>query len=389
MRSVRLLWLLWGRRQSREIAKEDPAVDYGDLDDSLLSALDRLPRLAVASIGRACFVLCTERFQEPTINTNFPLYEPASDGHDRTTGDRLLVTTVDEDQLVALLPDLLRTHWQLQATSVRPLGGGMNSATAVVTSDDQRWVAKWVAGAGSAGFLHGARIASRLADAGLRSGRPLPTVDGELVAVVPGGALALLAFVHGRELTAHISDQPRQAETLARAHSLLGTVTRRSDFFDWLGDEPGISDVADWALPAIKTVVAEYRALPPLTWGTVHADPSPEAFILDENSAEVGIIDWSGAGHGPLLYDVASAVMYLGGTDKAATFLSHYARKGPVPADELDHHLNAFRRFRAIVQADYFARRILNNDLTGIDDDAENHKGLNDARRMLGVLGVI
>lgn len=294
-----------------------------------------------------------------------------------------------EDQLIALLPDLLRTNWHLRAASVSRLAGGMNSATALVTTDRRQWVAKWVVGAGSAGFLHGAQVATRLAQAGMQSGQPLPTIDGELVISVEGGFLALLAFVHGRELTAQISDQPRQAEALARAHSVLGIVTQRADFFDWLGDEPRIGDVADWALPAITTVVAEYRALPPLTWGTVHADPSPEAFILDETTQKSGIIDWSGASNGPLLYDVASAVMYLGGTDQAATFLSHYTKQGPVPPAELDHHLHTFRRFRAIVQADYFARRILNKDLTGIDNDSENHKGLNDAHRMLRRLDVI
>lgn len=81
--------------------------------------------------------------------------------------------------------------------------------------------------------------------------------------------------------------------------------------------------------------------------------------------------------------------MYLGGTDEAATFLSHYAQQGPVPSDELDQHLHTFRRFRAIVQADYFAGRILSNDLTGIADNTENHEGLDHAHSMLRSLDVL
>jgi hypothetical protein len=33
----------------------------------------------------------------------------------------------------------------------------------------------------------------------------------------------------------------------------------------------------------------------------------------DAATGHCGIIDWSSAEHGPLLYDLASAVMYLGG----------------------------------------------------------------------------
>jgi hypothetical protein len=40
-------------------------------------------------------------------------------------------------------------------------------------------------------------------------------------------------------------------------------------------------------------------------------------------------------------------------------------------------------RFRWAVQADYFARRIADNDLTGISGPEENEKGLEDARRAL------
>jgi len=40
-------------------------------------------------------------------------------------------------------------------------------------------------------------------------------------------------------------------------------------------------------------------------------------------------------------------------------------------------------RFRWAVQADYFARRIASNDLTGISGPRDNENGLEDARRFL------
>lgn len=45
---------------------------------------------------------------------------------------------MNQDQLIALLPDVLGTHWNLPAVSVAALGGGMNSTTALVTADHRR-----------------------------------------------------------------------------------------------------------------------------------------------------------------------------------------------------------------------------------------------------------
>lgn len=259
----------------------------------------------------------------------------------------------------------------------------MNSFTALVVADHHRWVAKWVRAADSAGLQQGAQIATRLAAEGMRSGRPLPTMHGELMTALGGGSVVLLEHVPGRELTGEVRDQPDLAGALARAHALLGPSEPDAGFMSWLGDDQRVGDVADWVLPAIETVLAEFRGLPSVTWGTLHADPSPEAFILDETTGEVGIIDWSAACAGPLMYDVASAVMYLGGPANARTLLEHYASGGPLTAEEINQHLPTFLRLRAIVQADYFARRVLNNDLTGIDHQTENHKGLDDAQQML------
>ena len=122
-----------------------------------------------------------------------------------------------------------------------------------------------------------------------------------------------------------------------------------------------------------------------LTFGTLHGDPAPEAFRYDPASGRTGLIDWSAVTRGPLLYDVASAVMYLGGPASASRLLSAYAASGLVSATELNEHLSTRLRFRWAVQADYFARRMAEADTTGVDSLGENDKGLADARRALTV----
>jgi hypothetical protein len=144
----------------------------------------------------------------------------------------------------------------------------------------------------------------------------------------------------------------------------------------WLVEHAGTSYVA-------KQVDPSQRA--DLVTGCAIA--ASEAFVHDDATGVTGLIDWSGARRGPVLYDVASAVMYLGGLEDAAAFLETYRAEGPLGGEELDH-LDAFRRFRWTVQATYFAWRTSVGDLTGLDDDSGNRKGLDDARRSLAALGL-
>ncbi len=115
-----------------------------------------------------------------------------------------------------------------------------------------------------------------------------------------------------------------------------------------------------------------------MTYGLLHSDPAPDAFRPGG-----GIIDWAIALHGPLLYDLASAVMYAGGPAAARELVASYLDRGPMSAAEVDAGLIPMLRFRWAVQADYFARRIAVRDLTGIAGDAGNEKGLEDACRAL------
>jgi Ser/Thr protein kinase RdoA (MazF antagonist) len=283
--------------------------------------------------------------------------------------------------------ELLAEHWGLRTARVRPLGGGMNSETWLVEHQGATYVAKQVPPGGVDALVAGSEVASSLAAAGFATGRPVPTLDGRLV--LPGAALALLEHVPGRELAGRSDEeQVWMAGVLAGVHAAGGPApgSRTSSFAaDWLApDAPGVAD-HPWLVTAIEAVREETDPLV-LTWSVLHTDPAPEAFVHDDATGVTGLIDWAGARRGPVLYDVASAVMYLGGREHASAFLATYRVRGPLAEEEL-RHLDAFRRLREAVQGVYFAGRLAADDLTGGVERADNEKGLDDARRRFTALG--
>lgn len=94
-----------------------------------------------------------------------------------------------------------------------------------------------------------------------------------------------------------------------------------------------------------------------------------------------GLVDWSSAVHGPLLCDVASALLYAGGAGRGRPLLDAYAAATGADAGDLLPRVRALLVLRWAVQADYFARRLVTGDLTGVDDVSANRRGLADARR--------
>jgi Ser/Thr protein kinase RdoA (MazF antagonist) len=135
------------------------------------------------------------------------------------------------------------------------------------------------------------------------------------------------------------------------------------------------------AVAAVGTI-----GLHSLSQGLLHADPAPEHFRLNAASGQCGLIDWSVALKGPLMYDLASAVMYVGGPEDADSLVEAYLQQSVLPATEVEQAMLVMLRFRWAVQADYFAHRIAHHDLTGIGGPADNEKGLEDARRWLNHL---
>lgn len=287
----------------------------------------------------------------------------------------------------ATLRSWLERHWRLGDAQLSHHGGGMNSETWFVDRDARRWVLKSVAPTAGARFTGGLAIADRLQGAGVPAGAPVPTVDGRTVVTVGGRPLALLNWVPGVALTGEGPVEQRViGSTLGRVHRALAKVrVRDADRFHWVDPTAGHLGVRDWVRPAVTAAVRELDELAPetLSWGLLHADPAPEAFRWDRMAGVCGVIDWSVALNGPLLYDLASAVMYVGGPDRGGELVEAYLREGALDRAEVDRGLRPMLRFRWAVQADYFARRIVADDRTGIDGPAENDKGLADARRRL------
>jgi Ser/Thr protein kinase RdoA (MazF antagonist) len=285
------------------------------------------------------------------------------------------------------LTSCLRRYWGIAGALVTVHNGGMGSQTWFVDVGGRRLVAKAVAPHDGSQLAGGMAIARRLEEGGIPAGAPVPARDGQLAVDVGAAWLALLTWVPGQPLTGDDrAEQDLIGRTLASVHqALAGSNIEQTEGFHWVDPDADYLSLRPWLRPAISSALADLDAARPdrMTWGLLHADPAPEAFRLDPATGRCGVIDWSCALRGPLLYDLASAVMYVGGPDCAVPLVSAYQREGILGAAEIQHGLAPMLRFRWAVQANYFAWRIAGNDLTGISGPQENEKGLEDARRSL------
>lgn len=280
--------------------------------------------------------------------------------------------------------ELLAERWGLTVQRVEVLSGGMNSRAWLVTADDTPLVVKSV-DQDDAAFGPGLELAARLEDAGLPTGRPVPSRDGRLVEPDGDRQVALLRYVDGVQLAGGAEDQRAIGATLARVHGISGIEPGDLEkWFELVTQFDPYLDLEPWIRPAVEGALDDVRAVggrQRLTWAGLHGDPAPEAF-LRQPSGEVALIDWGGAMTGPALYDLASAVMYVGTEDQV---VPAYLAEQPAAATEVSAGLAAFVRFRHAVQAGYFAWRIGTDVQTGVADGNDNAKGLADAKRSFGV----
>ena len=269
--------------------------------------------------------------------------------------------TIDER-----LADEAIRDWLGSETSRVPLTA-MNSSTWSVSAGTKRYVLK-ISDASEAACLE---VAAWLDERGLRTGAPIR------MAVREGRLVALLRFVDGRPLTTSDEGVDAIGETLGRAHSLLvgAPVPPGLGRWPWPWPRPDVIVDPELRAAAAEAIHSAERLAPTLTHGILHGDAAPEAFLASEG--EVALIDWGGACHGPLLYDVATATMYAGEGVVAA-----YARTSPIQPGELEA-VPVYLAFRWAVQAWYFSDRIRRGDLTGLTASRDNDKGLADARRAL------
>jgi homoserine kinase type II len=281
----------------------------------------------------------------------------------------------------------LAAEWGITTDSLTRHQGGMNSQTWLVGADGRRLVAKAVPDDRADSFEAGLAIATMIEQAGIRAGAPLPTPDGRTCVLVDDHAIALLGFVDGSELTGEsVEDRVLIGSTLGRVHlALAAHEVPGAGRFHWLDVTAHHLATRPWIRPVVEAAIEAYDAIPPesLTWGLLHTDPAPEAFRLDPTTGDCGLIDWDLGLVGPLLYDLASSEMYVGGPERSGPLVDAYLATRALQADEVDRALRPMNRMRWAVQADYFAMRIATDDLTGIDDVAENEKGLEDARHAL------
>jgi Ser/Thr protein kinase RdoA (MazF antagonist) len=286
-----------------------------------------------------------------------------------------------------VLLSCLSRYWGLDNVQATVHDGGMGSQTWFVDLGDRRWVAKAVAPGDGRPFAGGLAIAARLEQAGIAAGAAVPAVAGQLAVDAGGAWLALLTWVPGHALTGQDdAEQDLIGKTLARVHRVLaGYEVPQAQRFHWVDPNADYLALRPWLRPAITAALNALDAARPdaMTWGLLHADPAPEAFRLDPVTGRCGVIDWSYALYDPLLYDLASAVMHVGGPGHATALVRSYLEEGIVTVTEVERGLAPMLRFRWAVQANYFAWRIAGNNLTGISGPQDNEKGLEDARRSL------
>jgi homoserine kinase type II len=287
----------------------------------------------------------------------------------------------------AALRTLLADQWGLGEVAIEVHNGGMNSATWFVGAGGARWVVKAVPAQARRPFAAGLAVAARLEAAGIPAGAPVATRRGQLVADAGGVPLALLTWVPGGGLTGNGPGEQRLiGTTLVRVHRALRNIqVEGAERFHWVDPRAERLAVRPWVRPRVAEAVRALDELGhrSLSQGLLHTDPAPKAFRLDRSKGVCGLIDWSTAMTGPLLYDPASAVMYVGGPERAEPLVQAYLEHAPVPRAEVERGLLVMLRFRGAVQADYFAHRIAADDLTGIASAGENEVGLEHARGML------
>jgi homoserine kinase type II len=173
--------------------------------------------------------------------------------------------------------------------------------------------------------------------------------------------LAVLHRVPGRALASEDRDDQRLwGERLGAVHRVLQEYSPPERHpWNLLDPESGHLRAEPWLPAAVADAVTAMTRLTVtdrLTYGIVHGDPAPQDFTLDPATGHAGLLDCGAGGTGPLIYDVAAAVIYAGGPDRAAPLLGGYLEAGPMERDELVAALPVAMRFRWAVQADRWAR---------------------------------
>lgn len=265
---------------------------------------------------------------------------------------------------------MLRELWHLTPTGITGLPRGLMSRAWDVEAGEERYVMRLVPPAARQSVAAGLAAADHLRSRGIAAGEPVRTLTGGLTLELPEGSLTVFRRTPGRPLVgADPVDQQWWGDR-------LGAVHRALQHFDHPGLRPwNLLDpdaahlgVESWLRAAVAEAVTATTRLTVtdrLTYGVLHGDPAPEGFVVDPETGRAGLLDCPSGGTGPLVYDVAAAVVYAGGPDASAELIDGYLAAGPVDQDELDAVLPVLVRFRWAVQADWSARSLTGDRAPG------------------------
>jgi Ser/Thr protein kinase RdoA (MazF antagonist) len=266
---------------------------------------------------------------------------------------------VTEDQIRVAL----RTQWHLRPEECVAVSTSDRAATWLVTAGGDRYVAKLASGLDREQLQVGLTVAEHLDRIGYTVGGPVWSVDGMLAVPLAGGSLALLRYVPGRPLDgSNPVDQLWWGDLLGAVHRGLSGFShpRLIRLRPLNPDLPHLS-LEPWLRPAVAGATAALVRLTvtdQLTYGVVHGDPRPGSFRLDPGTGRTGMIGWDCVAIGLLMFDLANAVAYAGGPERAVELLDGYRAAGPLPPGEIDAALPVVLRCRWARRADGFARRI-------------------------------
>lgn len=270
-----------------------------------------------------------------------------------------------------LLRSLLRDQWHLNPTEIAALPGALMSRAWRVTAGDEQYLARLTDVPARQPVEAGLAAAEHLRGWGMAVGAGVRTLGGALTAATPdGGALAVLSLVPGRPLAGGDPvDQQWWGDRLGAVHRALQQF-HHPGLRSWPLVDPDAPHLGlePWLRPAVTDAVTATTRLTVtdrLTYGVLHGDPAPGGFVVDPDTGRTGLLDCGASGTGPLVYDVAAAVVYAGGAEASAEFLDGYLAAGPVHRDELEVALPVLTRFRWAVQADRCARLLARGDDAG------------------------
>jgi Ser/Thr protein kinase RdoA (MazF antagonist) len=274
---------------------------------------------------------------------------------------RIIPAVPDDDDL---LRSTLRSQWHIAATGIAKLPGGLLSEAWEVTTGAESYLVRLSAGPARPAVEAGLAAADHLRGRGVAAGQPVRTLGGALTVELPAGTVAVLRRVAGRTLRGGDPvDQQWWGDRLGAVHRELQTFAHPG-LRRWNGLDPAAAHLA--IQPWLRTAVAEavtaatrLTVTDRLTYGVLHGDPAAEDFVVDPQTGRAGVLDCGAAGSGPLVLDVAAAVVYAGGPDAAGELLDGYLAAGPVRRDELEAALPVLLRFRWALQADWSARTLV------------------------------